>query len=540
MTKKYLEYFPKILLDDFVTNKVVPFIGAGFSKNAKVSGDINIPDWDGLGKIVAKYIPEYNYNNALETLSLFEEEYSRSKLIEIIAQELHIKDIVPGDAHRALCDLNFNIICTTNFDTLLEKSLDFTGHNYSLIVSEDRLGINTKENTRIIKLHGDINHPERMIITENDYDTFIDNNKLLTTYVSNIFITQTLLLIGYSMDDNDIRTLWSIVNSRLGKLHRPAYAILVAPSKNEISKFERRNIKVIALPGKVKDYEKILTEVFKELRAYIEQKTTAQMTFTNERIIEDVKLGSEGNLLCFISASYKKIAFLKNILYPILFQYSITPVVLEDAILPGDSILRKMDTLLNQVSMAIIDISDNNDALWVCDKLKEQNKLIFLISEKNIAEDTSIQFIYSKIYYYSYEDQELNDFIYQISNSIKDEVNKNSNNSTLSFNEKDYDRLMEKGEYVAAVISAFRSLEITLRNRSDVRGLVNALNILTSSNQEDMVLIREVKSLVRTRNVLVHTNKTISKNEARNIINKIEKLCGKIDEKKITFNYILK
>lgn len=34
MMDKLLKYIPKTLQEDFVDNKVVPFIGAGFSKNA--------------------------------------------------------------------------------------------------------------------------------------------------------------------------------------------------------------------------------------------------------------------------------------------------------------------------------------------------------------------------------------------------------------------------------------------------------------------------------------------------------------------------
>ena len=85
-----------------------------------------------------------------------------------------------------------------------------------MIVSEERLPISTHEKTKLIKLHGDFNHPERMLITENDYDTFIEKNKILSTYISNLFITTTLLLVGYSFEDSDIRILWKIIGSRLG------------------------------------------------------------------------------------------------------------------------------------------------------------------------------------------------------------------------------------------------------------------------------------------------------------------------------------
>lgn len=34
MSGKYLKYIPKTLQEDFIDNRVIPFVGAGFSKNA--------------------------------------------------------------------------------------------------------------------------------------------------------------------------------------------------------------------------------------------------------------------------------------------------------------------------------------------------------------------------------------------------------------------------------------------------------------------------------------------------------------------------
>ena len=254
----YINYVPKTLQEDFINNKVVPLVGAGFSKNADIPKGVNMPDWNQLGKKIAEYIDGYEYVNAIDALSLFESEYSRVKLIEVMARELNINKIKPSDTYRAFCDVFFEIICTTNFDFLIEQTLSQTSRPYSVIITEDRLPISTQEDTQVIKLHGDFNHPKNMVITEKDYDSFIDNNKILSTYVSNIFITKTLFLVGYSFDDADIRGIWQVINSRLGNLNRLAYCVMVDANATEVARFERRNIRVINLPGKKEDYPKIL------------------------------------------------------------------------------------------------------------------------------------------------------------------------------------------------------------------------------------------------------------------------------------------
>ena len=70
---KYINVIPKPLLDDFVHNKVIPFVGAGFSKNADIPNGPSMPEWYELGRKVANELPDYKYeNNALDTLSYYE------------------------------------------------------------------------------------------------------------------------------------------------------------------------------------------------------------------------------------------------------------------------------------------------------------------------------------------------------------------------------------------------------------------------------------------------------------------------------------
>ena len=43
---KYTNTFPKPFLNDLVSNKVLPFVGAGFSKNAEIPNNRTMLDWD--------------------------------------------------------------------------------------------------------------------------------------------------------------------------------------------------------------------------------------------------------------------------------------------------------------------------------------------------------------------------------------------------------------------------------------------------------------------------------------------------------------
>ncbi len=528
MDKKYLKYIPKTLQEDFVDNRVIPFIGAGFSKNGIVPDGTSIPEWDELGKRIATYIPNYSFTNAIDALSLFESEYSRTKLIEILAKELKINQIKAGKTHRAFCDLYFDTICTTNFDFLIEQTLNEKSIPFSTIVSEDRLPISTHEKTKLVKLHGDFNHPERMVITENDYDNFIDKNKVFSTYISNLFITKTLLLIGYSFEDNDIRTLWQIIGSRLGKLRTPAYVVLVDANPIEISRFERRNIKVINIQGNKKDYPEILTEFFAEIKELIDEKIPEQMIITNEKATEELKIPKENNRLCFISAPYQRISFLKELLYPILKKNGISPISLDETIMPGELITRKVDTLISKCSMVVVDLSGNNaNVMWELGNAMSKAKNVVLIVDKEQAGNLPSNL--SGLFYLTYGLAEDNlEFVESLGRYLDDLYNTKEDKNGI----QDYYRLFDKEEYGAAIIMAFRYLETLIRDNMSSREAIplNLLSSLHSDNKEISALLEKTKLYKQIRNKIVHGSVNISKKEAKDIIENIDEVCNEIKE----------
>lgn len=532
MNKKYIKYIPKTLQEDFIDNRVIPFVGAGFSKNGILPSNQKMLDWDELGKSISTYISNYSYSNAIDALSLFESEFSRTKLIELLARELKVNQIKPGNAHRSLCDVYFDTICTTNFDFLIEQTLNEKSIPFSTIVSEDRLPISTHEKTKLIKLHGDFNHPEKMVVTEWDYDTFIEKNKILSTYVSNLFITKTLLLVGYSFDDNDIRTLWGLIGSRLGRLSTPAYAILVDASPIEISRFERRNIKVINIRGSKSNYPEILAEFFSEIKELIDENIPKQIIFTSEKATEEQKMPSEDNRLCFVSAPFQRISFLKELLYPILLNNGISPVTLDEVIMPGELLTRKIDTLISQSSMAIVDLSGNNaNVMWELGNAMSKDKHVILIvdSEQSGKVPSNLSGIFYLIYSVSGDNsaflQSLNQHLRKL-RDFKENFGDNDNPQ----------RLLVKKEYTAAVILAFRLLETTLSNKfKDYTSgpTLSVLDKLNTNNEYNRSLLFKIKEYRKVRNALVHTNTSISKKEANDIVKNIQELCNAINNGEI-------
>lgn len=532
MKYKYLNSIPKPLLNDFLCDRVVPFVGSGFSKNADISDDISVPDWNELGKSVASEIDDYKYeNNAIDTFSYYEYLFSRTKLIELLKGKLHADTIYPGKTHEAFCKIFKNVICTTNFDFLIENQMTKLQRPKAVIATEDGLAINNNNACRIIKLHGDFNNPDKMVITENDYDGYVKNNPIFCTYIANLFITNTMLLVGYSLDDSDFRSIWRMITNRLGKMSQPAYCVTVGASKEKISRYERRNIKVINLSGKPSNYKTILEDFFNEINDYISKERNKSATSRNERINDQLIIPPEDNKLCFISCSNKRIAQLSKILYPILYGIGVTPLRLDDIIKPGENWVSVAETAIRKSNAIIVDLSDNSefvyselsfalsnakDVMIICEEGKQQS---FIIKDKQVI-------------VYSFDDLS-DEFEENVRDWLCNVLEINNEYELLS----NADRLLKKGEYSACIISAFSDLDelyykVCSSNHSNLDDTISLVRPLRSYLIRNSGFSKpETNDLFNLRNQIAHSSYKANKKDALEVLSFAQKVLKIIKEK---------
>lgn len=91
----------------------------------------------------------------------------------------------------------------------------------------------------------------------------------MATSLGALLIDHTAVLIGYSLDDPDLRQLLSLIKDRLGSLAPPLWTIQVDAPQHVINRYERRGVRVVNLPKKHgKSYGDQLRELFEALHAY--------------------------------------------------------------------------------------------------------------------------------------------------------------------------------------------------------------------------------------------------------------------------------
>ncbi len=540
---KYLVHFPKPLLEDLVNGRWLPVVGAGMSLNAKLPPPAKMPLWSELGKSFADELMDYSPTSVLDGISAYEHEFGRARLIERLVELLHLDRVQPGSAHKEFCSLPFDIVCTTNFDFLLEKQYDMERQDNRTVhpvVDEDQLSINVgATGTLLLKLHGDVRHPKRLVVTEADYDGFLTNYPLIATYLSNLLITKTAVFIGYSLEDPDFRQIWQVVASRLGKTRRMAYAVMVNAKPGDIARFERRGVKVVNLPGTRERSGAVLAEAFAELREYRREHAGPTLKATEEGPLEQFLLPRDAmSRLCLFATPLDVLPFYRENVFPLAEAAGFVPVTAADVVNLGESVSAKIDTLIDRAAVMVVDASSSNTqfelglALARAQETGERPnrrrlEVIPVVTEfSQLPTPTLGHFVIERPAVLS----EDSPFVQDLGMHLQ----RLADGMGLAQRQEPR-RLLEAREYRAAVISAMTLLETTLRQRLNkaprdaVRRPMSMRQLLDLAREQGIVQenFGRISEWTKLRNDAVHTGRPVTRNDAKLVVEGVERIVDR-------------
>jgi hypothetical protein len=109
--------------------------------------------------------------------------------------------------HEIVVQLDFPIIYTTNYDANLETAFRVHGCDYVKIANTRDIAKTNDTVTQIIKYHGDFEDDQSLVIAETDYLNRLGFSSPLDIKLWADALGRTLLFIGYSMSDLNIRLL---------------------------------------------------------------------------------------------------------------------------------------------------------------------------------------------------------------------------------------------------------------------------------------------------------------------------------------------
>ena len=248
-------------------SRVLPFVGAGVSMSVSwenAAGDtLRGPSWVEMVNEAARILgyddPELlrMRGNDLQILEYFRiRKKNFAPLINWMVKHLDAPETILKDStlHRALAALSkCPIFYTTNYDDFVEKSFEALARPTQVIATEEDMGFSNMD-TQIIKFHGDLNHPDEMVMSEGHYYRRMRLDGPMDLKLRSDLFGRAALFVGYSFRDINIAHLFQTVNDTFQQLPnsfsgRRAYIIVQNPSDFENRLFHHRNIEVIPAYG---------------------------------------------------------------------------------------------------------------------------------------------------------------------------------------------------------------------------------------------------------------------------------------------------
>lgn len=241
--------WPNNLVNDIARRRCVLFLGSGISRNSTNYEKKHPKTWKelllaGVAEIpkqsqscVKKHIAANNYLMACELLKKF---MGRETFVDFLRNEYTTPRFNPADIHKKIFELDSRIIATPNFDNIYDVYVQHETAgttNIKRYYDEDVADIIRKNDRLILKIHGDIQTPDKLIFSKIDYaharNTYAHFYKILEA----LMLTHTFIFLGAGLNDPDISLLLEDYNFRYSFTRKHYFIIpkkTLTPEEREI------------------------------------------------------------------------------------------------------------------------------------------------------------------------------------------------------------------------------------------------------------------------------------------------------------------
>jgi O-acetyl-ADP-ribose deacetylase (regulator of RNase III) len=229
--KEGLQQFTSCLAN----RQAILFVGSGLSFNSlppKSSWtDLFLPEWLEEFRVWDKEAKKFKLQSDVEIVDVAQiiaDRLGKSALEEAFAKDLQEVRSRPSLLHYQLLDLPWSAILTTNYDTLIEDTLEALRIPHTVITHDEQIaGLDERRGVPVIKVHGgfcatdcDL-HAEsqrgvkhsRLITTRDEFDAYFANNPAMGAYLESKLLTSHGLIVGYSVRDPHMRQLFARIGS---------------------------------------------------------------------------------------------------------------------------------------------------------------------------------------------------------------------------------------------------------------------------------------------------------------------------------------
>jgi len=184
------------------------------------------------------------------------------------------EEVRASKMHELIVSLDFPIVYTTNYDRNIEAAFDAHGRDYVKVANARDIAKTRDGVTQVVKFHGDFDDDDSLVITETDYFNRLAFNSPLDVKLQSDALGKTVLFIGYSMTDMNIRlllhNLWRTWQMSGYAKDRPKSFVFMA-RPDPVQQAILGEWGITALSGESDDPEQALTRFLEILKARVDE-----------------------------------------------------------------------------------------------------------------------------------------------------------------------------------------------------------------------------------------------------------------------------
>lgn len=278
-------------------DRLAIFVGAGVSKSSDTDYK-SLPSWSDLISELKSDLAITEELDYLKIAQLHYLEFGEQKYTQTL-KKYFPEDIAPSSVHSLILKINPRVIITTNWDCIIERAIEQEGYLYDTICTDKDLVQSTSQR-KFIKIHGDFkNH--NIVFKEDDYLNYSRNFPLIENYIKSVFSTHTVLFLGYSYNDINLKHVMKWIQSHSSAVP-PMYLVNFRTDKPQESYLRNHGVTTLVL-----DRYNYSIEEFKHL----DERSALTQSFLTSIINDDRAVYTE-DIQEVISLIYDRIKHLKQ------------------------------------------------------------------------------------------------------------------------------------------------------------------------------------------------------------------------------------
>ena len=234
---------PEELLEQFERGNALLFIGERITRDAEGRAVID--------RLVAQLAARCNATDEgelsfPEVAQAYEDEKGLQALVQFLRDQLEELGDEAQQAHRLIAGLTgCNVLATTCLDRRLERAFEEAGRPLDVIIGNVDVAFEDEGKAQLYKLRGSVEQAESLVLTEDDYETFFEDQASISVVLQGYLARKTILFVGYDLADPHFKRLYRKVTTPLDDYARRAYAFGETPPPRVCRWCERHGIDVV-------------------------------------------------------------------------------------------------------------------------------------------------------------------------------------------------------------------------------------------------------------------------------------------------------